>query len=69
MATHSNNLARVRGAHGQRSVVGYTVHGVAKELDMTELLNKNNTGSQGRIWQVPSEKAREGQSSTQSPNP
>ena len=57
-------MPRVTGAHGQRSLVGYTVHGVAKELDMTELLNKNSSGSQGRIWQVPSEKVREGQSST-----
>ena len=28
-------------SHGQRSLVGYTVHGVAKELDMIWCLNNN----------------------------
>ena len=29
-------------SHGQRSLVGYIVHGVAKELDMTQRLNNSN---------------------------
>ena len=33
MATHSNILAG--RSHGQRRLVGYIVHGVAKQSDMT----------------------------------
>ena len=33
MATHSSILA---WGHGQRSLTGYIVHGVTKELDRTE---------------------------------
>ena len=37
MASHSSILAGK--VHGQRSLVGYTVHAVTKELDMTEQLS------------------------------
>ena len=37
MATHSSILAGK--SHEQRNLVGYTVHGVSKGLDMTERLS------------------------------
>ena len=40
MATHCSTLAWK--SHGQRSLVGYTVHGVT-ELDMAEQLNAHTS--------------------------